>query len=1039
MPMMARRVSVPRGGNLGVVALALVGAGLGAQAPTRTPVAPATRPAPAAPATFDARDWTGLRWRTIGPARGGRVTAVAGHPDQPLTFYFGSTGGGVWRTTNAGATWVPLTDGQLPVGSIGAVTVAPIDTTMIWVGTGSDGIRSNVSIGKGVYVSTDGGRRWQARGLATVGQIGTIAVHPRDARTAWVAAIGNPFAPTPDRGIYKTTDGGATWRKTLFVSDSTGAVDVVLAPDDPRTVYAAMWRAQRTPYTVISGAREGGLYKSTDGGETWAKLTTGLPAGLFGKSDLSVSAADPARVYALIEAPGDERGLYRSDDRGATWRIVNRTFDLLRRPFYYTQVVADPTNADIVYVNNEGFFKSTDAGRTFARVPTPHGDNHDLWINPKQPQLMVQSNDGGANVSIDGGRTWSTQYNQPTAELYQVAVDDQFPYRLYGAQQDNSTLIVPSLPPDASAPDDPVQYWRQGPGCETGPIVPKRGDPTVVYGACKGQFSRYSLATGQERHSWVGGQHLYGANPVDLQFRFQRVAPLEVSRHDPRVIYHASQYVHRSTDEGVTWERISPDLTANLPEGRVSSGTPITRDITGEEYWPTLYALAESPHDAKVLWAGANDGPIHLTRDGGATWKNVTPPTLGPGGRVQTIEVSPHRPGTAYVAVLRYLLGDFAPYLFRTDDYGATWTRITDGIRGDEPTRVIREDPDRPGLLYAGTEFGMYVSFDRGGRWHPLQLNLPATPVTDLEVHRKDLVISTQGRGFWILDDVTPLHQVSDATTAAAAHLFAPRVAHRIRYGGAGEGGRPRDPSDPQFPPPGASLDYWVAGDGPVTIEIRDAQGALVRAFSSDAPGERDVAVQGMRAPSLERVGTPRLTAGRGVHRFTWDLAHAGPWAPTPAAAGRGGPAVRPGTYTVRLTAGGVTQERRLEVRADPRVLADGLTPADLAAQERHNLAVRDLVSAARVLAARVDSARRAATGDAKARFDAQWARLQNADGAYPEQKFLAQVQYLYSMTTRADQKVPRDAVTRLAALRRQLAEEEAAFAGRPVTASDAP
>jgi photosystem II stability/assembly factor-like uncharacterized protein len=1009
----------------------------------------AQQPAPA----LDPELLGGLKYRMVGPSRGGRVTTVTGVRQQPHTFYMGSTGGGVWKTTDAGQTWVNVSDGYFAAASMGSIDVADSDPNVIYAGTGSDGLRSNVSTGLGVYRSTDAGKTWSFAGLRDVGQIGAVVVHPTNPQVAFVAAIGNAFAPTPQRGVFRTRDGGKTWEKVLFVSDSTGAADLELQPGNPNVVYATMWRAERKPWTIVSGAREGGVYKSGDGGTTWKKLGGGLPDQLFGKADLAVSPAMPNRVYALVEAkPGG--GLYRSDDAGERWTLVGTEPGLITRPFYYTNVDADPTNASVVYVGTEGFYKSTDGGATFRTVPTPHGDNHDLWINPGDANVMIQANDGGANVSLNGGRTWSTQYNQPTAELYQVYADNQFPYRIYGAQQDNSTLIVPSLPLSASSPDDPMQEWRQGPGCETGPIIPHATNPDTVYGSCKGQYSRMSLRSGQEKHYWVGAQSLYGNPGEQLTYRFQRVSPMELSPHDPRTLYYGSQYVHRTRDEGVTWERISPDLTANDPRyQQVVSGTPITIDVTGEEYYSTLYAIRESPLARGVIWAGANDGPVHVTRDGGKTWSNVTPKGLPRGGRVQNIEPSPHRPGSAYVAVLRYLLGDFQPYLYRTDDYGKSWTRLTDGANGipaNHPTRVVREDPDREGLLYAGTEFGMFVSLDNGRRWQSLQLNLPVTPVTDLKVHRKDLVVATQGRSFWILDDLTPLHQLGAGTTAARAHLFTPRDAYRVRYSGSFgglESSRDR-PDEPQYPPAGAMIDYWLAdsASGPVTLDVVDADGKVVRSFSSEGAGERSAtpaapgmrAAPGARSPASrasgrpgeevdERAGTPRLPAARGLNRVVWDVEHPGPWNAAVARSGRNGPMAVPGTYTLRLTAGGETATQPLVVKIDPRVARDGVTLADLREQLAHNLRVRDMVSEVNAAVARIKDAKARLAGtsgaaaDTLARVVALERQLVTPPVRYSQPALQAHIVYLYGLTTRADQRVGRDAVARYRELRTEL------------------
>jgi photosystem II stability/assembly factor-like uncharacterized protein len=693
---------------------------------------------------YDPLHFKDLKYRCIGPSRGGRVTTVTGVASQPSVFYMGATGGGVWKTTDYGRNWVNVSDGYFETGSIGAIQVSDSDPDIIYVGTGSDGIRSNVITGRGMYKSEDAGKTWKFLGLRDTGQIGAVEIHPSDPDIVFVAAIGSAFGPNPDRGVYRTLDGGDTWERVLFLSEKTGAVDLEFCPDNPDEIYATFWRCERKPWTIISGGTEGGLFKSSDGGTTWNHITEGLPQDLIGKSDLAVSPADPDRLYVLMEAaPGG--GLYRSDDRGQSFQLVSDREELVNRPFYYTNVDADPTNADVLYVNTGRYWKSVDGGKTWQSRPTPHGDNHDMWINPQNPDIYIQSNDGGANVTLDGGDTWSTQLNQPTAELYQVDIDDQFPYWVYAGQQDNSTIAVPSLPPYPS-PSGPSGYWLSVGGCETGPAVPKPGDHNIVYANCKGRFGRYNKKTGQEMQFYVGAANMYGHNPKDLKYRFQRVSPIHVSPHDPEVVYHASQYLHRTTDDGVTWETISPDLTAFDPSKQVISGSPITRDITGEEFYSTIYAVRESSLEKGLIWVGANDGPIHVTRDGGKTWADVTPKDLLPGGRVQTVEPSPHRASKAYVAVYRYLLNDWQPYIYRTEDYGQTWTRLTTGQNGipeDSPTRVVREDPDREGLLYAGTEFGMFISFDDGAHWQPFQLNLPATPVTDIKIHQKDIVLST--------------------------------------------------------------------------------------------------------------------------------------------------------------------------------------------------------------------------------------------------------------------------------------------------------
>jgi len=977
----------------------------------------------------------GLKYRCIGPARGGRVTAVAGIPSQTATFYMGATGGGVWKTTDYGQSWFNVSDGYFETASIGAIRVANSNPDIVYVGTGSDGIRSNVITGRGVYKSTDAGKTWEFIGLRDTGQIGAVEIHPDNPDLVYVAAMGQAFGPNPDRGVYRTKDGGKTWEKVHFVSEKTGVVDLELSPDNPREIYVAMWEAERKPWTIISGGYEGGFYKSTDGGDTWIKLKNGLPKGIIGKGDLAVSPDDPNRVYALIEAPVGEGGLYRSDNRGESFRLITTKPELLDRPFYYLNIDADPANADVLYVNTTGFFKSTNGGETWQRRSTPHGDNHDMWINPDDPDIYIQSNDGGANVTRDAGKTWSTQYNQPTAELYQVAVDDQFPYWVYAGQQDNSTIMVPSVPPYSPAAG-PTGFWRAIGGCETRPAIPEPGNHNIVYANCKGRFGRYNKETGQEKQYYVGAANMYGHNPRDLKYRFQRVSPIHISPHNPDVVYHASQFLHRTTDEGVTWETISPDLTANEPDKQVISGSPITRDITGEEFYSTIYAVQESPLEKGLIWVGANDGPIHVTRDGGKKWIKVTPEDLAFGGRVQTVEPSPHRAEKAYVAVYRYLLGDWEPYIYRTNDYGRSWTRLTtgrNGIPADYPTRVIREDPDREGLLYAGTEFGMFISFDDGANWQPFQLNLPRTPVTDIKVYRHDLVLSTMGRSFWIFDNITPLHQMNGETTSAPVHLFGIRDAYRMWYRGSR-----RASSVPEYPPVGVMIDYYLAEKPAeeITLEIMDADGRLVRAFSSERGKDTPVKTDQLSFQefSLEHTGGARLPKGKGMHRFVWNLQYAGAWHPAKSRAGRGGPMVKPGTYQAKLTAGNWSKSERFDVLIDPRVVKDGVTQSDLEAQESLSLKVRDLLSNARFLAQQVEKERKrladvieeggnaaGRAGENDKKLEKIQVKLVTAGGRYPTIMYVDQVSYLYSMLNRADQIPGRDAYIRHDELKAEL------------------
>jgi photosystem II stability/assembly factor-like uncharacterized protein len=1015
-----------------LTAVVVAGTGFGlcaAQATRSQSSAQAPRPAarPASPpimmASVDPALFKGMKYRLVGPSRGGRVTTVTGVPSQPRTFYMGVASGGVFRTTDGGATWLPITDGKVPLGSSGSIAVADSDPKVIYLGTGSDGVRSNVSTGRGVYKTADGGDTWQFAGLPNAGQIGAVRIHPTNPDIVWVSAMGDAFKANPDRGIFKTSDGGKSWRKVLFVSDTVGAMDVELQPGNPNVVYAWMSHLERKPWTIISGSKDGGFYKSTDGGEHFTKITTGLPGDLIGKANLAVTAAKPDRVYALVEAkPG--AGFYRSDDSGQSWTLINPQPSLLQRPFYYTTLGADPTSADTVYAGAEGFFKSTDGGKTFTSMRTPHGDNHDIWISPKDGNTMIQSNDGGANISFDGGRTWSSQMNQPTSEIYGVWFDNQFPYKLYGAQQDSSTVIISSVADPFTLTD-----WRNGPGCETGPIMPHPKNPDIVYGSCKGQYGVMDLKTGQEKNYWIGGQSLYGNPAKDLIYRFQRVSPMATSPHDPDVLYYGSQYLHRTRDKGVTWEKISPDLTAHPDCCQGVSGEPITRDVTGEEFYSTLYAITESPRERGVIWTGSNDGPFFLTRDNGRTWKNVTPKDLQTGGRVQYIDASPHRAGSAYYAVYRYLLGDYAPYIYRTDDYGATWKRLTDGRNGipaDTPTRVVREDPDREGLLFAGTEFGMYISFDNGGHWQPFGLNLPQVPITDIKVHDKDLIVTTQGRAFWILDDITGLEQITPKVTTTATHLFKPRDGYRTRV-------------SPTVL--GPAVEYIVPANvsGPVTIEILDASGAAVNTYNSDAPagggrggrggrsGGRGAAEPGAvpattsmeDQPDPEAGGggrgrggpPPRVTKSEGFNRFTWDVRNAA------------GLTMPPGSYQVRLKVGDATETQPIVVKIDPRVAAGGVTVADLKEQYDHNVRLRELSAAAGDLAGRVRAGMAAASGDKATKLRAIYDQLVNTpEGVrYNKPGLQSHITYLAGMTANVDQKIGRDAVERYQALKKEL------------------
>jgi len=1003
-----------------------------AQTPT-TNAAARTRPMMA---SVDTSLFHGLHFRMVGPPRGGRVTTVTGVPSQPRTFYMGVASGGVFRTTDGGGSWVPITDGKVPVASTGSIAVSESDPNTIYLGTGSDDIRSNVSTGRGIYKTTDGGEHWSFIGLYDAGQIGAVRIHPTNPNIVWVAAIGNAFKPNAERGVFKTTDGGKTWKKVLYVADSIGAADLELNPSNPDMIYAWMWHGERKPWTIISGAPNSsgvGFYKSTDGGEHFTKITAGLPTELVGKANIAVTAANPNRVYALVEAkPGG--GLYRSEDAGQSWKQISQNPQLITRPFYYVALEADPTNADIVYGGAENFYKSTDGGANWTTMRTPHGDNHDMWINPKDGKTMIQSNDGGANVSFDGGRTWSSQMNQPTAEIYGVWLDDQFPYWLYGAQQDANTVIVPSLPVAGN-----TEPFITGPGCETGPIMPHPKNPQIVYGACKGQFGRMLMTTRQEQAYWVGAQSLYGNDAKDLIYRFQRVSPMETSLFDSSVVYYGSQFVHRSKDGGVHWEKISPDLTANPPgPSQLGSGEPITRDVTGEEFYSTIYAISESKLEPGVIWTGSNDGPFYITRDNGKTWKNITPKDLPPGGRVQYIETSPQRKGSAYYAVYRYLLGDFQPYIYKTEDYGATWKRLTDGKNGipiDWPTRVVREDPERAGLLYAGTEFGMFISYDDGAHWEPFNVNMPQVPITDIKVHNNDLIVSTQGRSMWIMDDITPLRQIGQQTASAAAVLFKPRDVIRARLGGGrggfgGGGGAAGAPTSgqAQFPTYGADINYYLgrAASGPVTIEIMDAAGKSIRKYSTEAVATRAAADESAapsddETPAFRRAAPPvRLTENAGMNRLVWDFNNGG------------GAMVPPGTYRVKMTAGSYTDTQPITLKMDPRLAIGGVTVADLKEQYDHNNKMHDMVAEMNRVANRVRQARTrlraAGPSDSLTKVEAIGVTIfGKGEGIrYGQPGLQTQITYLAGMTSRADERIGRDAIDRYLVLRKDLDAVEA-------------
>ncbi|HMF10206.1 MAG TPA: glycosyl hydrolase, partial [Thermoanaerobaculia bacterium] len=687
--------------------------------------------------------YEGMEFRNIGPFRGGRVTAVAGVRGEPLTFYFGGTGGGIWKTIDGGSSWQPVSDKFFHTGSVGAIGIAESDPNVIYVGMGESPIRGNVSSGDGVYKSTDGGKTWTHMGLADTQQISRVRVHPRNPDLVYVAAQGHVWGSSAERGIFRSKDGGKSWEKVFFVSNKTGASDLAMDSANPRILYAAFWQVNRKPWALESGGPEGGIWRSADGGDTWKKLEGGLPEGVVGNIGVAVSPSRPDRVWAIVESK-DKGGVYRSDDGGQKWTRTNSENKLRQRAWYYTRIYADPKNADAVYVLNTGFFRSGDGGKTFAPIRVPHGDNHDLWVDPDDPARMIESNDGGANVSFNSGQSWSSIMNQPTAQFYRVITDDRFPYWVYGAQQDNTTVAIASR---GRGRGIDLSDWHQVGGCESGWIAPKPKNPDVTFAGCYGgAIDRHDEKSGQSRQVVAWPQLAIGQAAADLKYRFQWNAPIAISPHDPNTLYHASQVLLKSTDEGQTWSEISPDLTRNDKTKQGKSGGPITKDDTGIEVYDTIFTLQESPHEAGVIWVGTDDGLVQLTQDGGKTWSNVTPRGIPEWIRINSLEVSPHDKATCYIAATMYQFDDPRPYLYKTSDYGKTWTKITRGLPDSVFTRVIREDPVRKGLLYAGTETGLYISFDDGSNWQPFQLNLPAVPITDLTVKDGDLVVATQGR-----------------------------------------------------------------------------------------------------------------------------------------------------------------------------------------------------------------------------------------------------------------------------------------------------
>jgi photosystem II stability/assembly factor-like uncharacterized protein len=919
--------------------------------------------------TLDENALKAWKWRQIGPFRGGRALAATGVAGDPATYYFGAVAGGLWKTTDGGLTWAPLTD-KTGIMSIGAVAVAPSDPNVIYVGTGESCLRGNISYGDGMYKSLDGGKTWTHIGLEDSQHIAKVLVHPANPDIVYVAALGHAYGPNEMRGVYKSTDGGKSWQKILFKDNKTGAIDLVFDPNNAHILFAALYETQRYPWTAVSGGPGSGLYRSNDDGATWKRLEGhGLPSGVLGRIGVSVSGADSNRVWAIIEA--EKGGIYRSDDGGENWTLVNPDHRFTQRAWYFHHIFAEPKNRDAVWVLNTSVARSTDGGKSFEFIRAPHGDNHGLWIDPTHPNWMIVANDGGASVSHDGGKNWTTENNQPTAQFYHIAADNDVPYHVYGAQQDNSTVAIATRG-DEGIIDRPD--WYDVGGGESGYVVPDPRDSNIVYaGSYDGLITRFDKKNHsvQDVSSWP--LNPMGSGAADLQHRFQWTAPIAVSPHDPSVIYHGGEAVFKTSDGGMTWTAISGDLTRNDKSKQGSSGGPITQDNTSVEYFDTVFAIAESPAEKGLIWAGTDDGLVQVTRDGGQHWANVTSKEFGEWSLISLIDPSPHAAGTAYVAVDRHKLDDYKPYLFKTTDYGKSWTKITSGLPENGYAHVVKEDPKRKGLLFAGTENGAYVSFDDGGHWQSLKLNLPTTPIHDLVVKGDDLVLATHGRAFWSLDDIGALRQMSANTAGEEAHLYQPSAA--IRYHGGGFQ-LPATVPVGANPPTGVVIDYFLKSapkeKEEITLEILDANGKMVRKYSSRKAAEG-------ASPDEEEFGFRRqgetLPAEAGLNRFVWNMRSEDPvkvpgtvtWGGRPV-----GPYVVPGKYEVKLTVAGKSYTVPAEVQKDPRASA---TQADLEKQAELANRIKERVSVAheavnqiRSVRAQIDALHRRLAADKNAK-----------------------------------------------------------------------
>jgi photosystem II stability/assembly factor-like uncharacterized protein len=872
----------------------------------------AQQAASAAASPIDPKSYSGMKWRLVGPFRGGRALSVVGVPSQPNTYYFGAVAGGVWKTTDGGVSWDPLFEKQ-SVSSIGSIAVADSDPNVLYAGTGEACIRGNISFGDGVYRSNDAGKTWTNIGLKDTRHIGKVIIHPTNPDVVFVAALGHAYGTNTERGIFRTRDGGKTWEKVLYLDDRTGGIDIVFDPKNPHILFAAMWEGYRTPWSLNSGGAKDGLYRSNDDGNTWKRLEgNGMPEGPLGRIGVGVSGADSNVVYALIEAK--KGGLYRSDDGGDHWTYVTDDHRFRQRAWYFTHVWADPKNANTVYIANTGLYRSVDGGKTYERLNAPHGDHHGLWVDPQNTQRMINGNDGGATISVDGGKNWTTLLNQPTAQFYHVAADNDFLYGIYGSQQDNTSIGIRTRS-DRGYIDRPE--WDAVGGGESGYVVPDPRDSNIIYADDEGPiFTRYDRRTNQAQSIQEWPMMLDGHPAIEEKYRYTWTMPIVISSHNPDVIYHSAQVVFRSADQGRTWTTISPDLTRNDKSKQQDSGGPLTKDQYTVEYYDVIFTLAESPKQDGVLWAGTDDGLIHVTRDGGKNWANVTPKEMPEWGMVSIIEASPFDVATAYAAVDVHKLDNFHPYIFKTTDFGKTWSKISGGLPDNSYVHVVREDPARKGLLYAGTETAVWVSFDDGSHWQLLQNNLPVTPIHDLIIHGKDLVAATHGRSYWVLDDLSPLRQLTPAVSAEDAHLFAPAAAVRTRTGHTSR----RRYAIGENPPDGAILYYSLKEKPkePAKLELLDAQSKVIRAFTSEKKKTEDSPEEWEHDEDVEHI-----PAEAGLNRFAWDLRYETPTKIPLSIYSNGrpiGPLVLPGHYQARLTVAGKSSTAPLEVTLDPRV-----------------------------------------------------------------------------------------------------------------------